>query len=575
MLAKVVFNGLLGVAVLALFGAGWFFYGSLARIDSRREVFGTLQQRFESRGACAALVTLRRMNTERQFSASLRATLEDLRQEYARQVVGNAEPATASALAGAHRDGLVSGKLCEQIRLAKGLGQTHPVLTLLRFVRTEQDACRRQQLLLPTLQALDSHRPVMVHEIMRQVGRLGCLQASVARGLAHAALEHLRQRPRALDDLNAYRVARFLRRWAPRQAAALGCLVEVRGDVSVVANAIGCTPRARRRLLPRYRSAEPLTHGRGVSADPAGTEVLLLAREPGSETCQVMTDRPSPSLHRVRCDALTLVSGTQLSVRIEALRFGAVRADLIAGLGRLRPGTRAFAPAARRSPKLQTWYAYDRKGQFLGLADVTSLATVAQETGSQHVPDKPLRAFCRRTGARFCYDVDWAEVVRRVDGRATFFLSRPADGVFLEQLPSGQARQRARAVLAERFRAEARSHAVWRLQNKGILVYQAGPQGFELALQGAAEGMAQIHEFTPGARRGLVRARLLAAWDLEPDGRPELVVQQVHQQPEAASPGLESDEIVLMRYVARRNAFEPLNRLVIHEYGTKGASQNR
>ncbi|MEO1513086.1 MAG: hypothetical protein AAFU70_13525, partial [Planctomycetota bacterium] len=128
-----------------------------------------------------------------------------------------------------------------------------------------------------------------------------------------------------------------------------------------------------------------------------------------------------------------------MAVRIESLRTERTAVDLIAGLavydgraGALRPST--------REPERHRWFGYSRVGAFLGASEVVDVAASIAASGGPR-PESPLRDHCRRRGARYCYDVDWAKAVAPLAGEPMLFLSRPVENSFMvvkTLLPSEQ-----------------------------------------------------------------------------------------------------------------------------------------
>src|SRR5208283_2843444 len=127
--------------------------------------------------------------------------------------------------------------------------------------------------------------------------------------------------PAFFDQLDTLRIASFLDRWAPEQAAELACRAEVTGQSSDLLGAIGCTADSLSRVLTHYRIQ---------GTDPgAGTEVVFLAQS--GDRCDVRPIDKPPRLLNVACASLVLTSDFSLAVLLEPIAFGAAKADLIAG----------------------------------------------------------------------------------------------------------------------------------------------------------------------------------------------------------------------------------------------------
>ena len=66
-----------------------------------------------------------------------------------------------------------------------------------------------------------------------------------------------------------------------------------------------------------------------------------------------------------------------------------------------------------------------------GATHLVSLEDIARQA-REEVPRHPLRVFCKQAGAKYCYDVDWTQLVGKIQGEPEVFLSRPLD-VFLRE----------------------------------------------------------------------------------------------------------------------------------------------
>ncbi len=550
---------LAAIAILA--GVTFFFFRELRSLDHRRRVVQDIRGLADEEGPCVGLLESRRL--AEGADADLEYTLNGVRAGLARDIIGSEDGHGRSALLAADKDGILDLGLCEQIRLARAIGEVHPVFALLRFVREGGHVCEDTEGLGKTLEGLGSHRAVMLHALMADVGALDCLGPGLREKIAGMVAETVASSPRFLDDLDVLRIASFLDEWAPLPAAQLGCRIEARGDVSRLGALIGCTPDHKRRVLPRYKTLRPVPDEAGGAGLAQGAEVLLLREE--EPLCDVLPVTEGARLVQAPCKDLVLVSGLKVAVRVEAVSYGRVQADLIAGVATYE-GESGRLSSTTQDPGLRSWFAYDRRGEALGSASVVELTAVAALFGEQ-VPERPLKAFCERSGARYCYDVDWAQAVTRLPGEAVVFLSRPAR-VFLPELELGP--DEAAEHFAQAFGrppatgSQVRLHG---LEGGGELITEGTLEGIELRLRVGSGGPWLSQRFGTGEGGPTPpSARLLAALDVQRDGRPELVVQRVAR--EAAEAGLRDvlDEVLLLHLPAGAGQFATLNRLTVHEY---------
>ena len=213
---------------------------------------------------------------------------------------------------------------------------------------------------------------------------------------------------------------------------------------------------------------------------------------------------------------------------------------------------------------MKSWFAYDRRGQPLGTTAVTSLVELAKITG-QDLPEMPLRDFCHDAGAKYCYDVDWTQMVERVDSPAAVFLSRPLD-VFLRQavLPSAVASRLYREAFAEAPNTE-RMVRTFHLVGDGLLLAAVRPDGLQLRWRLGPGGPWFAQSFGADAG-GTDAARLWAVMDLEQDGRPELILQVQGRAERGGTLVDLTDEVHLVRLTGNGDEFTTLTKLTVHEY---------
>jgi hypothetical protein len=267
----------------------------------------------------------------------------------------------------------------------------------------------------------------------------------------------------------------------------------------------------------------------------------------------------------VACPDLSLISGVDVAVLIESVRYGAARAELISGLVAYSGSSHTIAPS-NKEPDVKTWFVYDRHGEPLGTTRVASLVDIALQAG-EDLPANPLRTFCHDAGAQYCYDVDWTQLVARVQGDASLYLSRPLR-IFLHDavLPA----DRRAAVFREAFARSPASDASFRVipfGAEGMLVAEMVPDGVELRWRQASSERWRAQSFGAGEGGAVPpAARLLAAMDLQEDGSPELVLQKTERSMVRGELKQRSDAIFLIGIDPKVQRFSPVTKLTVHEY---------
>lgn len=554
-----IFSRLLILASLAVLAGITFYFMDTYRTLRRRErVVLKVTEVADRDGPCAGLATLRDSGTP---EAEVAHALQGLRSRLVARVVGDDDLRGRRVLTAADREGLVDRALCEQIRLSHEVGEVHPVLALLRYTREGGSPCEEEPRLAAVLDGLDSHRPVMLRALMRDLHELSCLSPALSEKVAAMVADATSDSPKLMDGLDVLRISAFLSEWAPLEAAQLGCRVEGKGEASELGAALGCTADARARVLVHYRTVADLPASGDQPALAAGAEVVLVHED--EPFCEVIP-AAGGALRTLACRALRLSSDLVLAARIEAISYGRAEADLLAGLATYQGDKAALVPAVHE-PELKSWFGYDRDGELVGGAHRIELAAVAAMLG-EAVPDEPLRAFCKKSGAKYCYDVDWAHVVSRLRGEPVLYLSRPAE-VFLA--PEVMSSDDMAARLREAFGREPIAGATTRLyalNGGGELAVETTREDVAVRWRLGAQGPWKAQAF--GRGEGGARppsARLLAALDLERDGRPELVVQRVEPQGDAGAKD-RREELLLLRLPPGRDTFTVLNELTVHEY---------
>ncbi len=561
MLARLSLLTVFLLTVAVMVGVFYFFWGEWDEIERRDEIVSELDVMAEDEGPCAALEYLRGLEGPRSYN--LEIAIDARRPDYAREILASRNRKSISVFLDANDEGLIDRTLCEDIALSASLGESHPVMALLRFTREQFDPCEEADEISSVLRALSTHRPNLLKALMQDPGRMSCFEPDVAQRVAAFTVDWLEEEPTGLDDGPALAAAAFLQRHAPVRAAQLGCRLSALQLESKVGNSLGCSEDMRDRVLLRYRYGPPLPGAEGAEAGPPGSEVLMLGRNGGR--CDVLPASGDSRVLTVPCEGLELISDVRVAVRIENVEYGRARAVMIAGVADY-DGRDKRVNRAGSEPELGSWFAYDLDATPLGTTQVVSLEELADRY-HEEIPSAPIRAYCRSLGAKYCYDVDWTKTVKSIDGEPTIFLSRPLD-IFLERLTVPLDVE---AALIERaFGHSPENGAIYRLfrlGEDGTLALEAHGASVELRWRRAEDEPWQRESIGAGEGGGLPpAARLLAAMDLEQDGTPELLVQRAYRAMENGEVRDTSDEIVMMVLEPQGRNFEVLNRLTIYEF---------
>lgn len=549
------------LATTVVGSVAYWYSQQLGAAKHREQLVRDLGRIGEELGPCAGLAQARAISVP--LTEELKITVEGQRRALVTQILGSDDRRAQSAFLSADREGLIDRGLCEQIKLVHDLGEMHPVLALLRFTREGSDPCDASYGFDEVLDGLTSHRTLMLKALMRDPGKLTCLASDKLDRLGSAVLELVRETPTILDDLETLKIASFLASAVPFGAAELACYLEAKSQASKLGQELGCTADHKSRVLAHYSYPHRLAGPEGSVPVPADAELLILHRE--GERCEVRPVAEPPRLFKVACADLKLVSELELAVLVEQIGFGVVRADLIAGVARYLAADNKLTPPGKE-PTLSSWFAYNRAGEPLGATQVVTLKDLGEQY-NEEVPDAPLRAFCKNAGARYCYDVDWAQVVTKLAGEPVLFLSRPLP-VFLRE-PS-QAPELKASVVKEALGREPEAEVTSRvleLTGGGYVVVADGRGSVELAWRLASEGAWTKQSF--GAVEGgkaAPSARLLAVLDLQQDGKPELVMQRANRGIRQGQVKDENDQVVLLGLDAKGARFAALNQLTVHEY---------
>ena len=536
-------------------GVTYYFVREFRAATQREEILSDLQVIAREEGACAALAKIRAI--DEVLDDNMQDALVSQRSRYVTEIVGTDDTKARAAFIAGDAEHLIDRALCEQIRLVRELGEMHPVLALLRLTRAQGDVCDASFAIGDVLAGLSSHRTTMLKALLEDPTRLKCLPPNAMQQIANMAIGWVREEPRALDDLDVLRVAGFLSTWTPVATAQLGCTLEAKGAESRLGNAIGCTSDHKNRVLVRYRYKQPLP---GIEAN---SDVFLLGTR--DDRCEVRPVAEPPRMFTVACADLTLASDVDVAVLMEPIVYGLVRADLIAGMAHYVGSSDSIQPA-KTEPKLGSWFAYNRTGDAVGMTEVVTLNDLAERFG-ENLPSNPLRAFCRQGGARYCYDVDWAQVVSKLDGEPVIFLSRPL-GVFV---PHTNVQDDVQAqIFEEAFKRPLAAGAalrVYSLGKGGYLVAEVRPAAIEMRWRLKAEDPWSAQGFgTPEGGQTPPSARLLAVMDLQHDGKPELIVQRALRAKQNGEVHDVSDEIVLLGLDGKTSKFQSINQLTVREY---------
>ncbi|MBI5507396.1 MAG: hypothetical protein HY903_01465 [Deltaproteobacteria bacterium] len=560
-MARLWTNLMMLASLAVLLAVGWYFGREYLAADLRQRELVSLKRIADDEGPCAALERVRALSVD--GDVDLQRALSTRRQVFAALVVGEGDRRGQSALLSADAEGLVDRGLCEQMKLTRELGEVHPLLELLRYTREGGDPCDDPQGLDQVLRSLSSHRPQMLHALMEQVARLRCLPPWLSTRLAEDVLGTLKDAPDAMDDLEVLRVAKFLNAWAPVHAAQFACLMESDHRPSLLAGSIGCTPYLLRQVLPRYRYLVGIVASDKGPEVAAGSEVLLLATE--GERCQIRPEADPPRVLMVSCRDLVPISDVEVAVLVESVAYGLARASLIAGMVHYDPTSGKLQPS-RQEPESRSWYGYSRDGEALGLAQTVRFSDLASQLG-EDVPETPLRTFCRQAGARYCYDVDWAQVVDQLEGEPVLFLSRPAPSFLAEGTVPPKV---SAAWIGEAYGKRDETGVtprVYALPRGGALLVAVQPGGVDLRWRPRAGDPWRAQAFgvlengaTPPS------ARLLAVMDLQGNGRPEVLLQRIRRVARDGEIKDAQDELLLLGVDPAAKKVETINALTVHEY---------
>lgn len=550
---------LIVLASVAVLGSvGYFFYREFRATDERSSLLTELAT-YETRDQpCDGLTRARQLWPS--LDAQTQPGVKQWRRAFTKRIVGEGDPETLRTVLEAEEAGLVDRALCEQIRLAHDLGEEHPVVTFLRLTREGADPCADGGRLVDTLQALGSHRPAMLHSLMRNVGRLQCLEPTVASALAGRVLGTTSEAPQLFDDLDVARIAAFTDAWAPVLAAQTACHAELRGIQSKLFATIGCTPDQRRRLLPIYDVGPAATPG-APGASQRG-RVWLLAQD--ADLCDVQPITGRTEIVTVDCARLQLRSDVQVATRIETLAYGPVRADVIAGVASY-DGASTNLDGTPKEPTLGSWFAYSRDGRLLGTTRQVRLADLAKQLGEK-LPEAPLRTACRRAGARYCYDVDWAQVVQSLGDEAMVFLSRPLP-VFLAPLEESDETNSLADESLGRARTPGAVVSTYALGDSGRLLIEQQNDAVELRWRTTSKGPWQAQSLGRGeGGTPTPAARVVSVMDIDRDGMPELLIERETFRLRGSDKQPENDIVWLARLESTARRFVPMSKLLVREY---------
>ncbi|MEK7704962.1 MAG: hypothetical protein AAB426_08385 [Myxococcota bacterium] len=546
------------VSLVILGGVGLFFAREFRATRDRQALFAELRAYEERDQPCEGLARVQGLWPT--LDSETLPGVKQWQRAYAKRVVGEGDESSQRSLLAAHHDGLLDRTLCEQVRLAHDIGEEHPVLTFLRLTREGADPCAESERLVETLATLGAHRPAMLRTLMNDVGRLRCLQPVVSSAIAAHVLEALGESPTLFDDLDVLRIGAFADAWAPVAAAQASCRAELRGTTSKLFTTLGCTPDQKRRLLPVYELAASATPGATDAAEHG--KVWLLWRD--EDICDVQPTSGDARLLTVSCARLELRSDLQVAARIESLAYGLVRADVIAGVASY-DGASARLVGTDREPPIGSWFAYTRDGRLLGTTRQVRLADLAKQLGEK-LPEAPLRAACRQAGARYCYDVDWAQIVQSLGDEAMIFLSRPLP-VFLVPLDDKDlTATTASDALGRAPNGNATVHA-YPLTGGGLLVAEQQTDGVELRWRATPQD--PWHAQSLGRAEGGTAppaARLVAVFDIDRDGQPELLVERASFRLRGGAKQPDDDTLWLARLENGGRRFAPVSKMVIREY---------
>lgn len=561
---RIVTNLVMVVSIATIAFVVFYFVRQIHYARERQEQLDGLFQISKEEGPCAGLEAARKM--PRPMSFDTEHVVVGERQRLVRQLVGEQDPLAVSALLKADGDGLLDRTLCEQIYLLHQTGESHPVVELLRFTGEGGDPCERPELLAQALNQLSSHRDEMVHALLRDVSRLNCAPPWLSTRLAELVMDKLAVLPKFADDLDTHRLANFLQNWTSVRAAQYACAIQAEStdEPTLLARALGCTSEQLQHILPQFRCPIELTAIREWPPVVAGSEVALLSQE--GERCRIRPINGVLRVDTVACSKLIPLSDVDMAVHLDFVSFGVIKAALVGGIAR-HDAARKLLLAPSVEPNINTWFAYDRLGAPLGMTRSIRLVDLAKRYGEQ-VPARPLTTFCQESGAKYCYDVDWAKVVETLPtSEAVIYLSRPL-GIFLH--PAMKSREQLQALwpqTAMRRPADEGSMVMYEIPEQGQLLIRQQRNSVEFRWRSITSQKWYSESF--GAIEGGSApslARVMTITDAGQDGKPELWVQRLARTMDQGSLRNALDEILLYELSFSKPELKLINRLVVHEY---------
>jgi hypothetical protein len=371
MLARLSLLTVFLVSVSVMVAVAYYFLEQLGEVERREEIVSELDSLATSEGPCAALAFIRSVEGQRSFE--LERAIEARRPDYAREVLASRDRTAQRVFLAADAEGILDRTLCEEVRLSASIGESHPVMALLRFSRADVDPCEESEQIDGIRRGLTTHRSLILQALMQDPSRLECFEADVTERVARMVIDWVEEEPTALDDGDVVRTAAFVSDHAPVRSAQLGCRIDASGEVSRLGNTLGCSEAVRRQILLRYRYARALPGQAGAPPLSAGSEMLMIGRE--GNRCTARPVEGPARLVPVSCDDLELISDVHVAVLVENINYGRVHADMIAGVATYEGAEKRVSKAGREAPAT-SWFAYDLDGDPVGTTQITATTSI-------------------------------------------------------------------------------------------------------------------------------------------------------------------------------------------------------
>ncbi|MCK5688045.1 hypothetical protein KAI87_02185 [Myxococcota bacterium] len=556
------------VGALALLGA-LFFSGVLPGLISgppqnteRADTATNVQDAAEEGDLCAAFTDPSLLSA---FEGSLeeKARASKLAIKLASEIVGVEVPEQTQILYDALKRHLIDRTLCEEIRLASGAGELHPLIGVLEYAYGAVKPCEKPQNLSLLLRALSSHRGYMIHSLFLNMDLLQCLPPGVSLSLSRFALEEVHKDPLLFDDLDMARVAGFLTSRTPVDAAGFACEMEASKTPSKLAEMMGCSDTDKSEILTRYRYEREA--GSEVEADfiPESRILVLLSRD--GEMCKTRSVKGPSQILKLRCSDLHLLSNLEIAFHIDEMKYGAHRLSLATGLALVHGESQRLSPS-RRKPSKKIWYGYSQEGALLGLSEISHPGEEKTTERSRAGQKSVMRSFCEKSGARYCFDVDWAESLTSLSATPSIYTSRPVNIFYEPILESDLLELWANEVFGIQ---KTKNAELWgfQLENHGSVLGATQEGRFQIAWRASPSEKWQKQSFGGESGKGqLIKARMVVVLNLKIGMGPTLVVQRDVGKKKRSGVVPLFDDVLIMTLNPEWTRFSEKNRLTLHEF---------